>query len=142
MSRLDTAGAGRGARPSEWEVRWAVGARLDGRRLRSLTGHPGGAVATADVDGVPVAVTGGSEGLVRVWDLTTGGQIGPHLPGRGPGVRAAATATADGRAVAVCSGWDGTVRVWDLATGDALGEPPGGRSGRSPRPWSTAARSP
>ncbi|MEV6395501.1 hypothetical protein AB0M39_12110 [Streptomyces sp. NPDC051907] len=34
------------------------------------------AVATTVVDGRPVAVTGGWDKSVRVWDLTTGHQIG------------------------------------------------------------------
>ncbi|MFF3070182.1 hypothetical protein [Kitasatospora sp. NPDC057936] len=31
------------------------------------------------VDGRPLAVTGGDDGTVRLWDLTAGDQVGPEL---------------------------------------------------------------
>nr|WP_220278093.1 hypothetical protein [Streptomyces himalayensis] len=36
-------------------------------------------MATGVVDGRPVAVTGGDDKTVRVWDLTTVQQVGPEL---------------------------------------------------------------
>ncbi|MGW1102430.1 WD40 repeat domain-containing protein, partial [Streptomyces sp. NPDC002540] len=64
-----------------------------------------------------VAVTGSSDGKVRVWDLPTGQQIGEPLTGHAGGVRAVATTVVDGRPVAVTGSDDNTARVWDLATG-------------------------
>ncbi|MFC9623333.1 WD40 repeat domain-containing protein [Streptomyces sp. NPDC056930] len=53
-----------------------------GRQIREpVHGHDDWvwAVATAVVDGCPVAVTGGHDNTVRVWDLATGQQVGPEL---------------------------------------------------------------
>ena len=58
------------------------------------------------------AVSGGTDGTVRVWDLA--GTAAPRvLTGHTGAVRAVAV-SADGR-TAVSGGEDGTVRVWDLA---------------------------
>ncbi|MGW1177231.1 hypothetical protein ACWD4P_26395 [Kitasatospora sp. NPDC002543] len=81
-----------------------------------------GAVATAVLDGRALAVTGDSQGLVRVWDLATGEVLHEPAAGHRFHVTAVATTVLDGRAVAVTAD-DGDVRVWDLATGAAVGEP-------------------
>ncbi|MFF3786909.1 WD40 repeat domain-containing protein [Streptomyces sp. NPDC001933] len=77
------------------------------------------AVATAMVDGRPVAVTGSYDGTVRVWDLTTREQIGEPLQDHFHcDVEVVATGVVDGRPVAVThTGSEGMVRVWDLTTG-------------------------
>ncbi|MEV7954172.1 WD40 repeat domain-containing protein [Streptomyces sp. NPDC088141] len=84
-----------------------------------FTGHTRAvnAVATAVLDGRPVAVTGSVDATVRVWDLASGRQVGEPLAGHTRGVLAVATAVLDGRTVAVTGSADATVRVWDLATG-------------------------
>ncbi|MFE7476647.1 WD40 repeat domain-containing protein, partial [Streptomyces sp. NPDC057575] len=109
----------------EWGVDWATGSRFDPRRLRSLTGHTGvvGVVATVMLDGRAIAVTGGQDGEVRVWDLATGEQVGEPLVGHTATVEAVATAVVDGRVVAVTGSGDGEVRVWDLATGEQVSGP-------------------
>ncbi|MBN0042726.1 caspase family protein [Streptomyces actuosus] len=84
-------------------------AAADRRRVR--------AVATAELPGVgPVAVTGGRDGLLRTWDLTSGAHLssfdGPRR------IRALDCGrTMDGRPVVVAGGDDGTAEVRDLATG-------------------------
>ena len=60
------------------------------------------------------AVSGGSDGSVRVWDLAAGREQAT-LTGHSGWVRSVAV-TPDG-ARAVSGGEDGSVRVWDLATG-------------------------
>jgi WD40 repeat protein len=55
------------------------------------------AVATALVDGRPVAVTGGMDRTVRVWDLAAREQVGPGLPF--PCSVPAVAVTPDGRLV-------------------------------------------
>ncbi|MGW0948184.1 WD40 repeat domain-containing protein [Streptomyces sp. NPDC002623] len=84
-------------------------------------------VATAVVDGRPVAVTGCDDGTVQVWDLTAGRSAEPSAEDHAHEVTAVATAVVDDRPVAVTSTWstdaDGTVNIWDLATGRPVGKP-------------------
>ncbi|MFB7526808.1 WD40 repeat domain-containing protein [Streptomyces sp. NPDC056178] len=100
-----------------------------------LTGHTDTvrAVATAMVDGRPVAVTGSDDETVRMWDLTTGRPVGEPLTGHTGGVLAVATAMVDGRPVAITGSDDKTVRMWDLTTGRPVGEPLTGHTG-----WASA----
>ncbi|MEY2227670.1 WD40 repeat domain-containing protein [Streptomyces sp. BF23-19] len=114
-----------------WTVQWADGPVPDQRRLRPLTGHSGPVrtVATAIVDGRPVAVSGSRDNTVRVWDLATGEQLHDPVTGRTDPVSSmtaevlsVATAVADGRPVAFSLHGDDSVLVWDLATGRAAGE--------------------
>jgi len=58
----------------------------------------------------------GADGMVRLWDPATGGQV-RELTGHTGGVLAVAFAP-DGRLLA-SAGADGTVRLWDPATGTA-----------------------
>jgi WD40 repeat protein len=80
------------------------------------------------VDGAPVAVTGGRDGTVRVWDLRTGAARGKPLGDDTGSVDAVAVGVVDGIPVAVTGGSDG-VRVWDLRTGAARGIPLRGHTG-------------
>jgi WD40 repeat protein len=78
------------------------------------------AVATAQLDGRTVIISGGEDtgGLratVRVWDLNSGAPIGQPLTGHVDGVEAVTTAQLDGRPVIISGGYDGTIRIWDLA---------------------------
>jgi eukaryotic-like serine/threonine-protein kinase len=90
-----------------------------------LTGHTSAvfAVATAQLDGVPVVISGGGDATVRVWDLATGIPIGSPFTGHAGAVHAVATVQLDGRPVVVSGGEDKTVRVWDMATGTPVGSP-------------------
>ncbi|PWK69513.1 WD40 repeat protein [Streptomyces sp. CG 926] len=114
-----------------WTLRWADGPVPDRRRLRPLVGHDGQVrtVATALVDGRPVAVSGSRDNTVRVWDLATGEQLHEPVTGRTDAISSTtvevlsvATAVADGRPVAFSLHGDDSVLVRDLATGRAAGE--------------------
>jgi WD40 repeat protein len=82
------------------------------------------AVAVGELDGHPIAVSGGEK--LRLWDLATG--IGRPISVERPflgfteWVRAVAVGELDGRPIAVSGGGE-ELRLWDLATGTLAGEP-------------------
>jgi WD40 repeat protein len=85
-----------------------------------------------------VAVSGGYDATVRVWDLAHGTPIGEPLTGHDVeprlhpfqrGVTAVAIGELEGRPVVVSGGGDGTLRVWDLERG-TIGEPLTGHEGQ------------
>jgi WD40 repeat protein len=90
-----------------------------------LTGHTGyvQAVATATLDGRPIAVSGSYDNTLRIWDLHTHQQIGAPLTGHTFFVYAVATATLDGQPIAISASADGTLRIWDLHTHQQIGTP-------------------
>jgi WD40 repeat protein len=101
------------------------------------------AVATAVLDGRPIAVTGTWRGTLQVWDLTTREPLHEPLAGHEANVTTVATAVVEGRPVAVTGSMDGTVRIWDLATGTPIGKPlrshrPGGAEGERGKNGATA----
>ena len=75
-----------------------------------LSGHTGGVngVAVTQLDGKPIAVTGSGDDTVRMWDLTTGQQLGQPFTGHTDAVWAVATTQLDGRPVAVTGSRDTT----------------------------------
>ncbi|MDH6129625.1 WD40 repeat domain-containing protein [Kitasatospora sp. GP82] len=123
-----------GAEPLGWEPAWVRGSQADSRLLWTLTGHQGQvtAVATAVVTGRALAVTGGRDGTVRIWDLATGREACPPVQcptdarsALTTAVDRIATATLDGREVALLfSELAGEQRLLllDLATGALTGE--------------------
>jgi WD40 repeat protein len=113
-----------------WQVDWAV-RPLD---LSDVLGHHDEivrAVATAQLSGRPIAVTGGDDGLLHVWDLNTGAPYRDREPieisapdGKKIAILSVAAARlSDDRTVAVTGGADGCVRTWDLRFGLAFGDP-------------------
>lgn len=103
-----------------------------------LIGHRYGvnAVAAMEVDGRPLALTGGGDdmvrGMVRVWDLLSQREVGDPLIGHTLSVNAVATSEVDGNPLAVTGSLDGTVRVWDLLSRRQVGEPLMRHAGRDP----------
>ena len=114
---------------SPWRVRWASW-QLQ-RPYQHLSGHSGWvlSVASAELDGHPVVISGGHDWTVQVWDLATGAPAGDPFTGHTRWVGSVALAELDGRPVVISGSLDGTVRVWDLATGAPAGRPFTGHAG-------------
>ena len=114
---------------SPWRPLWASW-QLH-RPHQIITGHTGWvhAVATGELDGRPVVVSGSGDGTVRVWDLATGALVGDPFTGHSGGVHAVGVTELDGRPVVVSGGGDGTVQVWDLATGRPVSDQFTGHTG-------------
>ncbi|MBO0830381.1 MAG: hypothetical protein J2P29_00275, partial [Actinobacteria bacterium] len=91
-----------------------------------LTGHTGWVRAVRLAYDKLLAVSGGEDASVRVWDLATGTERAT-LTGHHREVFAVAI-TPDGRRV-ISGGGDETVRVWDLREIGNTGGPPHRRSG-------------
>jgi WD40 repeat protein len=84
------------------------------------------AVAVTELEGRPIVISGGDDG-VRVWDLATGAPVGDPLSdlhghggqadwlGLADSVNAVAAMELEGRPVVISGADDGSVRVWDLA---------------------------
>ncbi|MFE9200355.1 hypothetical protein ACFYMH_30550, partial [Streptomyces albidoflavus] len=106
------------ARNAGWSPSWATGSQVSAANTAILTGHTDAvnAVATTQMDGSPIAITGSDDHTVRVWDLTTG-RTTATLTGHTDAVNAVATTQMDGSPIAITGSDDHTVRVWDLTTG-------------------------
>ncbi|MGX1128941.1 WD40 repeat protein [Streptomyces glaucescens] len=113
-------------RTDGWRVEWATGGLIAGA---VDAGHGHGdwvrSVTTAVVGGRAVAVTGGDDEAVLVWDLATGERIGVPPEGRGS-VWAVAAVTVAGRPVAVHADPSVRAQSWDLAAGRPLADLAGG----------------
>jgi WD40 repeat protein len=111
-----------------WRVDWAVGPPDNGSVLGKHDGEVSVA-AVADLAETPVAVTGGADGKLHIWDLGKGALYREPVD-TGAGIRSVTTSyLPDGRAVAVTGGADGTIRTWDLRTGrEAVTPWPAGRA--------------
>jgi WD40 repeat protein len=105
-----------------WSARWAWWSASGAHRV--LEGHTKGVlcVATADLDGRAIAVTGANDRTVRIWDLTSQRQVGKPLETNVP-ISAVAIGDLEDYTVALAGGIDGDVHVWDLSSGQQLGEP-------------------
>jgi WD40 repeat protein len=99
-----------------WSARWTWWSPTGTHR--QLVGHTDGvtAVAAGDLDGRPIAVTGGADGAVRVWDLLTQEPVGPPLAVDEDEVKTVALGELDDYSVVLAGGAGGAVRVFDLST--------------------------
>lgn len=71
------------------------------------------AVATFELDGVPMAVAGCADGTVTMWDLAGCRQAGAPLRGHLGRITAIETTDLDGTTVVLTAGVDRTLRIWD-----------------------------
>ncbi|GAB1516870.1 hypothetical protein [Actinophytocola sp. KF-1] len=106
----------------EWAPRWATGGQVSTALRDTLTGHQGTVtvVACTHVNGKALAISGGEDGTVRMWDLATGtvsSRLSEHLHG----VQEITPVTVNGRPAVVTLGKTlGNPLVEDLATGSAM----------------------
>ncbi|MYX28864.1 hypothetical protein GTY75_19875 [Streptomyces sp. SID8381] len=87
------------------------------------------AVACTRSDGRLVAVTGGYDTTVRIWDVATAEQLGDPLCGHTDVIVSVACGVLHGRPVALTAAEDGTVRIWDLQRRQQIGRPLTGHTG-------------
>ncbi|GAA0441467.1 hypothetical protein Acor_72650 [Acrocarpospora corrugata] len=81
-------------------------------------------LAVGTMDGEPVALTGGFDNTLRLWDLTTAAPIAATRPnGHVNEVGTFTVGEQDGRRVVVSVSVNGTLLMWDLVTGARLGMP-------------------
>lgn len=115
----------RGIPSGDWAPVWATGSTFDPALRDVLAGHTDSvtAVACTVVGDMPVAVTGGMDGSVRLWNLTAGTPVGEALADDLRYVNAVACTVVGDMPVAVAGGMDGSVRMWNLTTGLMLGQP-------------------
>ena len=72
------------------------------------------AVALGTLEGRKVVISGGDNGILRIWDLARGTEVGTPLVGHRGSVYTIEAGELVGRPVVVSGGRDGTVRLWDL----------------------------
>ncbi|MGW3246548.1 hypothetical protein [Streptomyces sp. NPDC001070] len=108
---------------ADWNVQWATGSQVSSSLARTVNSHIGGVktVAVAVLEGCPHAITDGSGGSVRMWNLATGDLV-RELDGHARWVKTVAVAVLEGCPHAITGGSGGSVRVWNLATGDLVRE--------------------
>ena len=84
----------------------------------TLTGHLGGvlAVATTQLHGRPVAVSGSIDHTIRMWDLAKAAPTGRRVIRRVGSVFALAVTLLDRRPVVISGADEGRLRIWDLDT--------------------------
>ena len=111
-----------GGRP--WSVRWAHQHPVGQDRILGWHDGPVRAVAVGQRDGREVVVSGGADGMIRIWDLRAGGTEDPWHHGAG-GVEAVAVGQLADGPVVVSGGANGKLRCWRMADGSRYGKPLG-----------------
>jgi WD40 repeat protein len=109
-----------GRRP--WSVRWAHRHPVGHDRILGWHNGPVRAVAVGERDGTAVVVSGGSDGMVRVWDLRHPGRSEAEWRHGEGGVETVAIGLGKDGPIVVSGGEDGKLRRWRLADGSPLGE--------------------
>ncbi|MEU6739502.1 WD40 repeat domain-containing protein [Streptosporangium sandarakinum] len=72
--------------------------------------------AVGEYGNTPILVIGDRDGMLTIWDLRTGRQLGKPFFGYGGDIETLAVTKVRGRAIAVTAGDDDTIRMWDLVT--------------------------
>jgi hypothetical protein len=104
-----------------------VSVLASGERITEIRGSYNGEMTAAVVDGRPLAVTGGHDPHIEVWDALTGEPVGAPRQ-TGDYVSAIAVTELASRALILTGSDDNTLRIWDLATGQLVGVPLSGHA--------------
>ena len=83
----------------------------------ALAGHPGVVSALTWASSGKLVLTGGSDGMVRCWEVQSGECV--RVREAHQGTVQSLKVSPDGSTLASC-GEDGTIRLWDLESGEPL----------------------
>jgi len=87
----------------------------DGRVIATLeAGSPVFAVAVHTLDGRPILLSGGWDGVIRMWDTSSGEPIGDAVGEHLDWIATLATGELGGRPILASGGADCSLRLWDL----------------------------
>lgn len=108
--------------PVPWQTRWAWWSPTGVHR--QLVGHEKEieGLATGNMDGRPILLTGSADGTARIWDLITQRSIGEPIKPGSKSITALAVGEMEDYTIAVTGGNDGRLLVWDLSSGKPLCE--------------------
>jgi WD40 repeat protein len=90
---------------------------LDAQTLEPITrypGHPGGVLSVAFHPGGQRVASGGTDGIIRIWDVASGTEL-IALRGHRRRIQHVAFSPADGGATLASSSDDGTVKLWETS---------------------------
>ncbi|MBP2330008.1 WD40 repeat protein [Kibdelosporangium banguiense] len=106
-----------------WRTRWAWWSPTGVHR--QLIGHTKAirGLATGDMDGRPIVLTGGDDGTARIWDLITQRPIGEPIRHGSRSITALAVGEMGDYTIAVTGGDDSKLRLWDLSSGRPIDNP-------------------
>lgn len=94
---------------------WVLDAAASAPRLRRK-GHTGRVVGVGFIDDGRTLVSAGMNGQVKLWDVSSGRQVGAIAPHDSGGLGGLACSF-DGRTIVTGGAGDGTVKLWEAMTG-------------------------
>ncbi|MEU7908484.1 AAA family ATPase [Actinoplanes sp. NPDC049118] len=117
--------AGLLAAGGRWRPVWATGSQANAAVTANLLGHRGRVhgIATVAQGGRTWAVSTGTDGTVRAWDLRRGTAVGRAWQTSATWNQFAAGAVVANRPLAVVNVDDRVLQAYDVETGDAVGAP-------------------
>jgi WD40 repeat protein len=103
-----------------WQAAWAHWRAPHAYLAVGKHSTPVTAVGVGAAGGRAVGASGGSDGSINVWDLSTGEPISTIAGAHPDGITALAVTTTAERVIGASGGSDGSINVWDLSTGEPI----------------------